>query len=483
MLKAIFGFTYSAVVLSLVVYAIHLIILIILYVWHKSDEPPPLPNLNQSIVPSVLVQIPLRNERYVVDTILQAVTTIEWPKEKLHIQILDDSDDDTYRNAVSKVVKLQKDGYEISLIHRLNNEGYKAGALSVGLAYTDCDFVAIFDADFIPDSRFLQQTLPYFYENPELAMVQTRWEYENSSDSYVTKCQAMALDAHFVIDHIARNRSKLMMNFNGTAGIWKRSAIEKAGGWQIDTLAEDLDLSYRAQLAGLKCLYLPNIASPSQLPKNVNAFMHQQIRWAKGAAQTLRKLILVIVRSPNLSIWQKMMALLHLSGYFTQFLFLLLVVLSLPMTLLFPVPPAFIHLLGPISFVPLIYYGLSQTALYHRGLLRLRYYPLLALLAMASSFNIILALHEGILQWGGEFKIKPKKGNYGRESIATYEFNETSKIKTPKCTLFLIYTIGTLYIAFTLRTTYYVLPCVLFLIAQMLFYFTVQFDKKKIREK
>jgi len=481
MLNTIIGLMYAAVIAVLVMYALHLVTLILLYLIHKSEGSPPLPDIGRTNVPAVLVQIPLRNERYVVENILQAVTNLEWPSDKLYIQVLDDSDDDTYELAISAVTKLQEHGYPITLLHRKHNIGYKAGALSVGMTYTDCDYIAIFDADFYPDPKFLQQTMPYLINDPNLAMVQTRWCFENTSFSYVTNCQAMALEGHFVIDHIARNRSKLLMNFNGTAGIWRRRAIEQSGGWQSETLAEDLDLSYRAQLAGWKFLYLPAVTSPSQLPRNVSAFKQQQRRWAKGAAQTLRKLAYPIIRSPHIRIGQKVMALLHLSGYITQLLFVLLIILSLPMTITYPTPPPYVQILGPISVIPLIYYALSQKALYHNGLKRIRYYPLLALLGIACSYDITSALFDGFLHWGGDFIRTPKfNSNNEKHKNGVPVYSELDETPTPKNIIFLLYTIFTIYIALTFGVAHYVIPSIMYITAQLLYHITVRFEATKM---
>jgi cellulose synthase/poly-beta-1,6-N-acetylglucosamine synthase-like glycosyltransferase len=286
----------------------------------------------------------------------------------------------------------------------------------------------------------------------------------------------MALDAHFVIDHIARNRSALMMNFNGTAGIWRRSAIEHAGGWQSDTLAEDLDLSYRAQLAGLKCLYLPRLVSPSQLPNSIIAFMQQQQRWAKGASQTFRKLVRLIIQSPTIHTGQKIMAVLHLSGYTTQLLFVLLVILSLPLTLFYSEPPLAMQILGPISVIPVIYYTLSQTAISKFGIKRMFYYPLLALLAISGSYNVTLALVDGFLHWGGEFIRTPK---YNNELKPTFTYGESARTLKPVNMIVILYAFLSIFVAVQSRITHYIVPCILFLAAQGLYYITAYYERKK----
>ncbi len=483
MLKIIVGSLYAIVVGLLVIYALHLSLLIVLYLIHKSENVSPVPEMDNAHLPDVLVQIPLRNERFVVNNVLQSITQLNWPRAKLRIQILDDSDDDTFDAAISLVLQLQKSGYPVSMIHRKENSGYKAGALSVGMAYSHCPYMALFDADFMPNADFLQQTIPYLLSRPELAMVQTRWCFQNSDYSYVTKCEAMALEGHFVVDHIARNRSNLLMNFNGTAGVWRRSAIEQCGGWQSETLAEDLDLSYRAQLTGWKLLYLPEVTTPSQLPRASSDFREQQRRWAKGATQTLRKLWQPIIRSHNISTGQKLMAILHLSGYTTQFLFVNLIVLSLPMAVYYPSAPGYLSVLGPISVIPIIYYTLSQTALHKDGLLRTRFYPLLALLGIASAMEITLAQLDGLLHWGGDFHRTPKFSSQVDENNIDdriYQKSHTTRLSNIPL---IIYIAIMLYYAFSSRITHYILPGMMYLTAQTLMLITSYLEHKKMREK
>jgi cellulose synthase/poly-beta-1,6-N-acetylglucosamine synthase-like glycosyltransferase len=246
--------------------------------------------------PRVTVQLPIFNERYVIERLVEAISHFDYPRELLDVQVLDDSTDETCEIARACVERFQALGLPISYIHRTNREGYKAGALAEGLKTARGEFVAIFDADFLPPADFLRRTVPYFHE-PKIAMVQTRWTYLNPDYSLLTEVEHILLDGHFVVEHGARSRSGAFFNFNGTGGVWRRIAIEDAGGWQHDTLTEDTDLSYRAQLRGWQFRYLPDIECPSELPVEMNAFKSQQARWAKGLMQTAKKILPRVLRS------------------------------------------------------------------------------------------------------------------------------------------------------------------------------------------
>ena len=250
---------YTVTLLGLATCAAQAVVLIVLYLIHRRDPSPRIPVIAEGELPSVTVQVPLRNEQHVVRQIIEAVVALNWPKDRLEIQILDDSEDETSAVVTAEVLRLQRTGLNIQEIRRLEPEGYKAGALAAGLAQACGEFVAIFDADFCPAPDFLRRTVPHFSSDPGLGMVQARWTHLNAEYSLMTRIQALALDAHFTVEHLARNRSGLLMNFNGAAGVWRRAAIEDAGGWTADTVTEDLDLSYRAQLAGWRLLYLPDI--------------------------------------------------------------------------------------------------------------------------------------------------------------------------------------------------------------------------------
>src|SRR4029077_9371154 len=249
-----------------------------------------------SVWPRVTVQLPIYNERYVIERLIESVAQFDYPRELLDIQVLDDSTDETQEVARNSVERNQALGLPISYLHRANREGFKAGALQEGLKSATGELIAIFDVDFIPPAHFLPRTRASFAD-ARLAMAKTRWRYVNRHYSPLTEVEAILLDGHFVVEHSARFRSGLFFNFNGTAGIWRRAAIEDAGGWQHDTLTEDTDLSYRAQLRGWHFIYLPEIDCPSELPVEMNAFKSQQARWAKGLMQTARKILPRVMRA------------------------------------------------------------------------------------------------------------------------------------------------------------------------------------------
>jgi cellulose synthase/poly-beta-1,6-N-acetylglucosamine synthase-like glycosyltransferase len=317
---------YFFVMIVLAVYGIHRYALVYNYYKNRKRVPGPAPEI--ATWPKVTVQLPIYNERYVIERLVEAVSQFDYPHGLLEIQVLDDSTDQTREIARDCVDRYRALGLPISYIHRDNREGYKAGALQEGLESTAGEFVAIFDADFIPPPDFLRRTVPYFTDE-QLAMVQTRWSYINRDYSALTEVEAILLDGHFVIEHSARYRSGLFFNFNGTAGVWRRSAIEDAGGWQHDTLTEDTDLSYRAQLRGWHFLYLPNIECPSELPVEMNAFKSQQARWAKGLMQTAKKILPRVLRS-NQPAAVKAEAFFHLTANISYPLMVVMSMILLP---------------------------------------------------------------------------------------------------------------------------------------------------------
>ena len=312
---------YFFVLVILAVYGWHRYYLVYLYMKHKDQQP--VPRGQFETLPVVTIQLPLYNEMYVVDRLVESVCRIDYPRDLLEIQVLDDSTDETREIAELAVRRFAAQGIDIKYIHRTDRTGYKAGALEAGLQVARGEFIAIFDADFIPQPDFLTRTIQYFTD-PKVAMVQTRWGHVNEDYSLLTKIQAMLLDAHFVLEHGSRNRGGCFFNFNGTAGIWRRDAIADAGGWQHDTLTEDLDLSYRAQLRGWQFIFLPDHVAPAELPVEMNAFKSQQHRWAKGSIQTFLKLMPRILQS-NQPFRVKAEAFFHLSANFNYPLMCVLV--------------------------------------------------------------------------------------------------------------------------------------------------------------
>jgi cellulose synthase/poly-beta-1,6-N-acetylglucosamine synthase-like glycosyltransferase len=317
---------YFLVLFVLAIYGLHRYWLVYDYYKYAKNVPGPPPEVTSW--PRVTVQLPIFNERYVIERLVDAVARFDYPHELLDIQVLDDSTDETQQVARGCVDRYAAQGLPISYIHRTNREGYKAGALENGLKTAAGEFIVIFDADFIPEPDFLRRTLPYL-QNPQIGMVQARWTYLNRDYSLLTQVETILLDGHFVIEHGARSRRGTFFNFNGTAGVWRRRAIDEAGGWQHDTLTEDTDLSYRAQLEGWKFLYLPQIECASELPVDMNGFKAQQARWAKGLMQTAKK-ILPRVFASNVPWYIKAEAFFHLTANISYPLMVLLSTMLLP---------------------------------------------------------------------------------------------------------------------------------------------------------
>ncbi len=279
---------YLSVLLGLSAYGVHRYFIIYLFLKNRKRENVPLAHFEE--LPVVTVQLPIFNEVYVVERLLRSVSELDYPRDRLQIQVLDDSTDDTQELTARCVNELRDRGFNVERRHRTDRTGFKAGALEGGLASAQGDFVCILDADFVPQPDLLQKTI-HFFTDPKVGMIQTRWGHLNRTYSLLTRVQAMFLDGHLLLEQTARSRSGRFFNFNGTAGVWRTSCIQEAGGWQHDTLTEDLDLSYRAQLAGWKFVFLPNVITPAELPVDMNGFKSQQHRWTKGSVQTCKKLL------------------------------------------------------------------------------------------------------------------------------------------------------------------------------------------------
>ena len=318
---------YFGVLLILSLYGLHRFEMIRAYFKTKHKIPTAPPSLFAEL-PQVTIQLPLYNERFVVDRLVEEICKIDYPKDKLQIQILDDSTDETHAYASRLVAEYRAAGHPIEYIHRTNRYGYKAGALQAGMETATGEFIAVFDADFVPPTDFLMKTIHYFAE-PNVGVVQTRWTYLNRHENILTEVQAMMLDGHFVLEHNARSGEGLFFNFNGTAGVWRRKAIDEAGGWEHDTLTEDSDLSYRSQLKGWKFVYVPSIECPSELPADTYGFQVQQSRWAKGLTQVAMKMLLRIWKA-DIPLRAKAEAFFHLTPNISYPLMILASVLMLP---------------------------------------------------------------------------------------------------------------------------------------------------------
>lgn len=410
---------YGGLVALLALYGIHRYWILYLYFRHYKWVPPiPVPPIPNPL-PVVTIQLPVYNERYVIERLIDSACRLNYPRNLLEIQVLDDSTDDTTDIIQSKVNALSAQGFMIRHLHRSNRTGFKAGALAEGLQQASGRFVAIFDADFIPPTDFLQKTLPWFADEG-IGMVQTRWGHLNETYSLLTWIQSLFLDGHFLIEHTARNRSGAFFNFNGTAGIWRRKAIESSGGWQHDTLTEDLDLSYRAQMKGWRFLFLPDVVCPAELPVDINAFKTQQNRWTMGAIQTARKVLPTLWRS-DLPLKVKVEATFHLTGCVG---YLLVAALSvfLPLSMLFrarmnfPVMGAFEGVALAITTFSLgVFYAVCQRDLYPDWTFRLRNLPLMISVGVGVCFSNAWAVIKGCTNRRFEFRRTPKYSVLNRD--------------------------------------------------------------------
>ena len=324
MLDALLLVAYTIAVLGLGVFGLHRYHLVFLRRRHRAQRPVPV----TGDLPFVTVQLPVYNERHVVLRLLHAVSELDYPRHLLEVQVLDDSSDDTSDKIASVVPRLRAAGLDIHHVQRPTREGFKAGALAHGLRSARGGIVAIFDADFCPTPDALLRFVPYFTD-PRVGMVQARWGHLNRDESLLTRTQALFLDGHFLVEHVARSRSGRFFNFNGTAGAWRRACIDDAGGWQGDTLTEDLDLSYRAQLRGWRFCFLEDLVVPAELPSTMNAYKAQQYRWAKGSIQTAMKLLVAILRAP-IRPRQKVEAVFHLTNNLNYLMMLMTTVLVVP---------------------------------------------------------------------------------------------------------------------------------------------------------
>jgi cellulose synthase/poly-beta-1,6-N-acetylglucosamine synthase-like glycosyltransferase len=413
--STVFLIIYVSVLILLSIYGLHRYVLVYLYYKYQKNAPRPAGRFEK--LPKVCIQLPMFNEQFVARRIIERTCEIEYPKDRLQIQVLDDSTDSTVDIARSTVEDFKRHGFDIQYIHRTDRTGYKAGALANGMKFTDAEFVAIFDADFIPPHDILQKTIHYFTD-PKVGMIQSRWEHLNRDHSLLTKSQAILLDGHFMIEHTARNRSGRFMSFNGTAGLWRRTCIEEAGGWEHDTLTEDLDLSYRAQMKGWKFVFLPQVVSPAELPPEINAFKQQQHRWTKGGAQTAKKLLPMIIRS-NVGWKVKAEAFFHLTSCTCYIYIILLTLMLFPALYLrltvFP-NSTFSRTLFDISLFLLAtcsasaFYLASQKEIFHHWHDKIKYLPFLMALGIGISVSNTIAAIEGFFCKCGEFVRTPKFG-------------------------------------------------------------------------
>jgi cellulose synthase/poly-beta-1,6-N-acetylglucosamine synthase-like glycosyltransferase len=410
LIKIILGSCFVFVTALLILNGLHRYITIYRYFKVRHKKFPAPPKLDRC--PKITVQLPIFNERYVAARVLNAASQFDYPKEALEIQVLDDSTDETQDVLQQRVRELQAAGLNVRYLHRTDRTGFKAGALENGQKSAAGEFIAIFDADFIPPKDFLQKTIPHFYD-PRIGMIQTRWGHINRGYSLMTKMLAILLDSHFVVEHIARSRDNLFFNFNGTAGIWRRACIVDAGGWEHDTLTEDMDLSFRAQLKGWQFIYLPEIVCPAELPPEINAVKSQQFRWAKGSLQTARKLLPAIWRA-KIPFRQKLEATFHLTSYLPTLWAVYASLFVLPSLLLWgykatlPIIMMNVVLFILTSVTFFLFFEISQRETETNIIQRVMNSFLLMSVWMGLSISNSKAIIEGIFNIKSDFKRTPK---------------------------------------------------------------------------
>jgi cellulose synthase/poly-beta-1,6-N-acetylglucosamine synthase-like glycosyltransferase len=409
-LSVVIGYALLLAVLS--IFGSHRYVMAYLYYRHKYRLPTPKRKFDA--LPRITVQLPIFNEMYVTERLIDAVAQFDYPRELLEVQVLDDSTDETQGIARACVERHRATGLDIHYVHRTDRKGFKAGALENGLKTARGEFVAVFDADFIPPADFLHRAVHHFTD-PGVGMVQARWGHLNRGYSVLTEAQAILLDGHFVIEHTARNRAGLFFNFNGTAGIWRRTAIEDGGGWQHDTLTEDLDLSYRAQVKGWRFIYLPDVVTPAELPVEMNAFKAQQHRWAKGSIQTALKLLPRILRA-DLPREVKKEAVMHLAANIAYLLMIPLSIL-LPVTVVVRVSHGFYEVLfldipffAAATFSVVAFYAASQREQGRTFWQQVKYLPVVMALGIGMSVNQARAVVEALMGYETGFTRTPKHG-------------------------------------------------------------------------
>ncbi|MDM8552161.1 glycosyltransferase [Desulfobacterales bacterium HSG2] len=374
-----------------------------------------------SDLPMITTQIPVYNELNVVERVMRAVCRMEYPDDLHDIQVLDDSTDETRELIDKTAALLRSEGHRIRVIRREHRTGYKAGALANGLPRARGELIAIFDADFVPPEKFLVESIPFFLADKQTGFVQARWGHLNRQTSLLTRAQSIGIDGHFMVEQAARNRNGLFMNFNGTAGLWRKEAIQDGGGWQWDTLTEDMDLSYRVQFAGWNTVFLSDLIVPAEIPEDVSAFKSQQFRWAKGSVQTALKLLPQLWRMP-IPFFKKLQSFFHLTHYLVHPLMLILALFALPVLLTCNVNPgkivftliAFILLFAMTA--PSAIYLVSQRAAYPKGWFsRILCMPVLILIGVGVAVSNSRAVFEAVTGKKSEFVRTPKRGAHEKK--------------------------------------------------------------------
>lgn len=371
--------------------------------------------IEEKDLPKVTVQLPVYNELYVIERLIRCVCELEYPREKFEIQVLDDGNDESVELASKIIKEYQEKGINIKHVFRETRTGYKAGALAYGLEIAEGEFIAIFDADFVPNKDFLLKTIPHFYNGEKIGVVQTRWVHLNEDYSLLTKLQAFGLDAHFRVEQVGRNSKGHFINFNGTAGVWRKTCIEDAGGWQSDTITEDLDLSYRAQLKGWKFTYLEKVCSPAELPAEMNALKSQQFRWTKGAAECTVKNLPKVLKQRGIGLSTKIHALFHLTNSFIFICVFGTAMLSVPILLVKSNFPEFklVFNIASIFLLSLLiltfFYWMSRPRDEKDKIANfLANFPLFLSMSMGMSLHNAIAVFEGYIGRKTPFVRTPK---------------------------------------------------------------------------
>ncbi len=406
---------YIGCALLLAIYAFGAIVLLTTYLRHRTQVPHAQPLTS---FPAAAVQLPIYNEAYVIERLIQSVADLDYPLDRLHIQVLDDSTDETTARIAALLPALLARGVQIAHVRRETRQGFKAGALAYGLTLLspEVEYVAVLDADFVPPRDFLQRTIAFMVDHSDIGMVQARWGHLNTDDNLLTRGQTLALDGHFVVEQTARNRAGWLMNFNGTGGVWRRQAIVEAGGWRDVTLTEDLDLSYRAQLVGWHFLYLPELVVPGELPPRIAAYKQQQARWAKGGTQCMKLLIRPIWTHPHLSLMQRLMATMHVGQYLVHPLIVLMLLVTPLLLATGRMNSLFLGPLGIVALGPPLIFIISQRELHPDWRRRLLALPALIALGTGTAWSNARAVVSGLLNQHEEFKRTPKYANHQHDS-------------------------------------------------------------------
>lgn len=428
--------------------------LLLLYYYRKTASKKHVAPSMPDVLPLVTIQLPMYNELFVVERLIRSVCAIKYPKDRLEIQVLDDSTDDSKYVCEAIVKEYVQKGFNIKYIHRTDRSGYKAGALKAALDFAEGEFVAIFDADFVPNTDFLMKTVPFF-QNSKIGMVQTRWEHLNEEYSYLTRVQALALDGHFVLEQQVRNKAGFFITFNGTGGIWRKQCIFDAGNWHADTLTEDLDLSYRAQLKGWEFIYLNDVTSPAELPADINALKLQQFRWTKGAVETAIKMLPTVLKA-KMPLKVKLECFIQLTSNIVFPFIIVVALLNVPMVIIKNHTTAFddfytmmsVFVLASIS--TFLFYTSAQKAIHLDWRRRLLMFPVFLAGSMGFAINNTKAVFEALIRKKSGFIRTPKEGMVGNKQA---EKSTTAKYKQKKIS-------GTIYFELFMTLYFFVGICI-----------------------